>query len=521
MITIPIDSRFVNAVVYIVIDVIVYAVLVLALVSLQGWLTKQSVLRGERVSLREFRFSPLAGGVIADGNRFSALLVAVHFVLLGILFALALGINGRTAKAKRPTSRQYISILHPRTAPVVTDNRVYPQIMAGCTEFENERLTYYPVAFNQEETPSIPVSARHLRRSLNDNIGTAINSGSVVCQKFKGAKAMLTVSRCGTDENSCCNLSLSPRVRLDLEEGQDGPNVWQRNHVHRNESSIIMMRNVKPVSYDMSRVTYDRLICLHFAQQSDTNSTATTIDSTGRMNCMLGTWGADATKFIFRLGNATFPDSRQEEIFDNEQVTSVQFTAFSVETEIGWDALAEITLTNGLHSIGGNMVPARLFLDTLVSRSSVPTRITDEAIFEQYDINVTDVSTPAVIGYAILCVLAAFIALSKAVLRLKSSACENEHQWVPDITTYDGLLMLLKGDDTRRCAKRTTRPKVEFGITCVGPLHSWYSFGPVEEGDRVVNLPKEGILRWHRCIEDVMSAAKDDETLDTSSISSV
>ncbi|CAN8074641.1 unnamed protein product [Agarophyton chilense] len=507
MITVPIDSKYVNAVVYIVIDVFVFAVLAQALISFQSWITRRRLLKGERVTLREFRFSHLAGGVVEDGNRFSTLLFAAHLSLLGILFSLALGINGRTDEAKRPATREFISTLDPRSAPVLSTDPVFPQIMSSCANFEKERLTYFQMAFNALEPFSGSSSARHLRREVpHAEIGTIVNSESVLCQQYDGAIPLLNVSRCGIDRISCCNLSLSRTKNIHLQAGKGGSKEWQKNLVHLNESSTIVRRNVRPESYD-TPTKYDRFICLDFGN-------SLTSSEKGQMNCMIGSWNDEGTSFTFRLGTATFPAPQRELIFRIDEETSVSFKAFTVETEIEWNANGEIALSNGLYSIGGHMIPVRFFLDTLVSRSSMPMEVGNQIIYEKYDMNVTDVSIATMIGYVILIVLALLFLLAALVNRVKNSVDDKECHRIPDITTYSGLLVLLQGDESRQRPRKLERPKVEFGITSEG---SSFVIGPVDKDAKVVTMVKGGILRWHRGIEDVAKVAKDDDTLSVSS----
>ncbi|KAI0566477.1 hypothetical protein FGB62_8g330 [Gracilaria domingensis] len=388
---------------------------------------------------------------------------------------------------------------------MAADDRVYPQILSTCNAFEGKSLRYYPVAFDVEEAPPVPTSARQIVSTVNNNAGTAMDSQSVLCQRYEGARPLLTIPRCGSDPNSCFNLRFSSAMNVHLERGRGGPVVWEQNLLLENQASIIMRRNIQPVSFDDSVTTCDRLICLDFVSRMDSLSS----NGESQMNCMLGTWNGSDTMFTFRLGKATFPNSKREQIFDVDQRSTMNFVAFTVETEIEWNASAEIIFSNGLHALRGNTVPVRSFMDILVSRSAVSVEVGDEVIFEQFDINVTDMSTGAVVGYAALTILAILVVLLKAASYRMSTYGDGENRCVPDITTYNGLLTILQGDERCQKGRQMERSKVEFGIMSMGKL---YSLGPVQQDTKVVRMPKEGSLRWHLCPSNSASHARGDET---------
>ncbi|PXF43598.1 hypothetical protein BWQ96_06655 [Gracilariopsis chorda] len=436
MVTLEVDSRFINAGIYIIVDVIIFAVLLSGIISLQTWYVKHRMFQGHDVSVQEFPLIAFSGGVVSDGTPLSFVFVGAHLLLMAILFSLTLGVNGRSDKAYRPTKREYISRLTPSDTPLVAEQRIYPQILASCNSFEKSQLMYFEVAFDSEENRMELTDGTAENQIGNESVGMAVDSESVLCQDYEEAKPLLRVLKCGVNRNACCNLYITQPQVLVLERGDGGEQDWQRNGVAVWFGSTALLRNsVRSVSSQVSTARYNRLICL----SSQTGSLPSG-ELGMRTNCMLGVWNENKSAFRFRLGTISLTNKTRNSIMDTAEDRKVEFTAYSVEIEIEWDANEEKVLSNGLHSIGGNMVPARLFLDTFVSRSSQSVALGNTAVYEKYEVLVTDISTACLVGYGVLTILGLIVGCLTLWMKCRK---KSDTEAIPEVNTYQGLLLML------------------------------------------------------------------------------
>lgn len=432
MITIHVDSRFINAGIYIIMDVAVFAILHCGLTSAQTWHIKRRLLQGRKVSVQELSPLTLPGGIVSDGTSLSFVFVAANVLLMAVLFSLTLGVNGRSDNAYRPIEREYISGLAPSDVPLVAEERIYPQILASCSVFQGYMLIYFAVAFNIEQN-RMALTNQSEERPVGVNVGLAVNSTSVLCQDYKSAKPLLRVLKCGTDLNACCNLFITEPQDLILERGGGGEQNWLRNgNVSWFGTTALFRNNVYSVSSQVSSLRYNRLICLSTQSESSPNGEV-------GMNCMLGVWSENKKAFTFRLGNINLRNRTVSFMLNTTLHRKVKFNPYSVEIEIEWDAYKEEVLSNGLHSIGGNMVPARLFLDTFVSRSSQPISAAGTVVYQKYEVLVTDISMTCLVGYGILTALG--VAVGCGTLWMKCRKSDTDA--IPEVNTYQGLLRTL------------------------------------------------------------------------------
>lgn len=180
MITVPIDSRYVNAIIYIVFDVALCLFFGSLFRRIQSSVSAKRLMQGKLVSLKESPLQFFTGGILYDDTFLSVLLISLHFLLLVALFSANLGINGRTIQSKQRIYRRYRNHLALQDG-LVRDFRRSPPLFSSCVASKNGSVLYYPSAFNMMENNSIANDV-----SFEDNNGNIIqvNATSLVCQNF-------------------------------------------------------------------------------------------------------------------------------------------------------------------------------------------------------------------------------------------------------------------------------------------------------------------------------------------------
>ncbi|PXF44038.1 hypothetical protein BWQ96_06211 [Gracilariopsis chorda] len=418
--TLNIPSGLINAGVYVLFDVLVVATFVSLLASFQAWRVSRTLFSDNTVTVRDSRFSFLAPGIRSLNSHAHLPLIACHVIFLCIIFALNLGINGRTRQTTRPISRSFLSKLSASEFEFGID-RLSFRLFASCTTPNfNSSMTYFPVAFN-----AVP------NRSVSDPTGFRDSQGKLVpldvnsfqCQSFGNLPPILHVPRCGATPQQCTNVVTAPIHTLiantmtpNSTNKITASKPWHRPTIFLSGNPPPTVRfhlpaRVHSPSYhpNSTMLTFNRLIC----RETPYNPLP---DPQRRnsfwLNCIFGKWDSNDTLFTFRVGHAvapklsTLPNSPTwDQLQSQNSYLFVNFSATTAVSTVQWPAhkYGESAFAEALFAIRNDLMPAKAFLDELVTRASAPSATgSNIALLEPVPENVTDIHLGAFVSYVIV-----------------------------------------------------------------------------------------------------------------------
>lgn len=497
VVTIPTDSRFVNAVVFLLFDVLVFNLLAILLTTLHASTIKRRLIRGHRVKLCQTSLSPFLGGLLSDATPLTYAFILLHLTFIALFFLLTLGINGRSDTVAIPAQRQYLTRIAANSDFDFNRNRLRPTMFSACLTTSNSSIRYYPTAFNTKGT--VPLEDFFDFRDKDGN-RVSIDVRGMLCQNTGEIPPMLTVRRCGESMDECGNLEIGPDVQAEL--------LPVANSSRRTERSFIvwvgqpspagpgvlavMYRSMKLNPLNSSSVQYNRLICKERPTQGEENPRIFFY-----FNCVMGRWDEEEFLFTFRFAQMRFERTLEKHYsvlgdFRTEG-TEVTVTMVSAEMVVEWDAKkdGETLFADALSAIGQDAVTGRGYLNAAVSRLVVADLIRDGVQVVGYEERlVTDVEVVALVGYGIIgmTTVVGWMALWVYGKRLK------RYGEVIDVTSFKGMARLLRRDFFRE-GDETKKKWIEFGVAKKNHEDSaMYKICAVNTNDVVVSLPSGEML---------------------------
>ncbi|PXF44035.1 hypothetical protein BWQ96_06208 [Gracilariopsis chorda] len=444
MCTIPIESKYVNAVVFLIVDLLCFMIIIgSSLQKVQARYTRRRLQRGYRVHLRESRFAHFLPGILKDGLRRTRLLILSYLLLVLVVFLLTLTINGETEVMQKTISRQYITAL--AAAPFDYNSaRLHPSVFSHCVETSTttSSVTYYPTAFNTIENQTI-FDRMAFRNKQGEPV--PIDSESKQCQSFQNVPSLLTIPRCGKDMHECSNVEESDMFLLQiLSKKNDIEDPWQSvkrltTRGSGEDSLVLFHANVKPIRPVLATTPYNRLICLQRPLRGSRFSGAAVW-----FTCVLGTWSQFADRFTFRVGVASVSFLRWEDSLRQKFIPDVTaFQIMTTEAVLPWSYTTggEDAIVNALVPVSEDTVSARSFLDGLVARALIAQEVSATPykgqLFEPIEQAVTKIQAVGAWGYAV------FLFATVATLAFRGWFLVTRPGGQLDITSYSGMLQLL------------------------------------------------------------------------------
>lgn len=442
MCTIPIDSKYVNALVFLVIDLLCFMIIGSSIQTVQARYTRRRVRRHESVSLRESRIAPFLPGILIDGLRRTRVLILFYFLLVGTVFGLTLTINGETELTQKAISRQYMTALE--AAPFDYNSaRLHHTVFSSCVQTSptTASVTYFPTAFNTIANQTI-FDRRALRNRQGEPV--PIHSESIRCQSFQNVPPLLAIPRCGKDEHECSNVEESDVFLLHtLSNTSDAnyPEKYRTSHHggSDHDSLVLFQTNVVPILPPLATTKYDRLICLQRPLRGSRFSGVAIW-----FTCVLGTWNESAEQFTFRVGVASVSFLRWKDLLGRKTVPNVMsFQIMTTEVVLPWSYASggEDALVDALIPISEDTVSARSFLDGLVARGIIAQNVNatryDGQLLEDVEQTVTKIHPAGAWGYTVLLFATIATLAVHGWLRITGQYGEL------DITSFSGMLCLI------------------------------------------------------------------------------
>ncbi|KAI0567007.1 hypothetical protein FGB62_5g123 [Gracilaria domingensis] len=479
MIVLRIDSRFVNAAIYVVIDVICFSIISLQLRKLQTSVTKYRLRRGQHVELQESHFSFLAGGALADGSLLFPFLAILHFLLMALLFFFTLGVSGTSTIALVPASRTYITRLATNRTEDIVRSRLNPKFFAGCVRSAESSLKYYPTAFNVNG--NLTITDLYTFTDNNSNVAS-VDIRDMLCQKFENLPPLMNVVQCGETNVQCSNLNVSNFITVHVRKEHD----FKFETVGGGYSLLGAYMNVKSEAKHIWETEYDRFICF---EQPRRGSAETPLGAF--FNCVLGRWDEEETIFKFRIGKGLLPYSPT--VLEDLQNTTVNstfaFRGTSAEVVLSWDRSknGEWIFIQASTHIGKDMIDARTFLNNMVSRTIVAEKADGSSLLREESVPATEIEIFSFVGYIVVLavsttILIVRIAHVSPINRLLGVA----NIWV-DVTSYNGLLAIFQHEGY---GTSVPQRNVKFGIV-KDEISEILSIRPVQDGDQSVPVNRE------------------------------
>lgn len=506
IITIPTDSRFINALVFLLFDVLVLNLLVIFLNVSHSSSIKRRMIRGHRVRLSQNRLSPFLGGILDDATPLTYIFIALHFTIIILLFLLTVGINGRSDTVTVSASRQYLTRIAANGNADFGRSRLRPSMFATCLTESNSSIRYYPTAFDIKG--SAPLEDLFDFRDSEGN-RVDIDVDGMLCQSTGNLPPMLAVRRCGDSMDSCGNLEIGPDYRVELRPAIDSSRrteatsvtpVGQQTSaatVEQQTSAMpellsVMYRRVRFISPEMGSVQYNRLICREWPTQGEERPLVDIY-----FNCVVGQWDEDEFFFTFRFAQMRFErtaEKRQSVMLDwSSEGIDVRVTTMSAEMVVEWDAKenGEVFFADTLAAVGPDAVTGRAYLDAAVRRLVVADTISDRVeVARSEERLVTDIHIVALVGYGIMGLMTVVLWLILKVYgkRLK------RHGDLVDVTSFRGVAGLLRRDILK--SEETKQKWIEFGVTQhVEDDSILYRVTPLHANEVVVPLPSGEVLK--------------------------
>lgn len=479
-ITIPLDSSFVNAFVYVIFDLGIAAAFGTLLCELHAILTSCRLRRGIRVTLRESPFRAITGGILRDGSCVWQILSLVQIFMFIALFAATLGINGRTSDVAIPIQRQYITYL-PKDDPSIQNIRQSPPIFSSCVVSISSQLPYYPTAFDVAGNLSITNEM-----SFENQFGEAVHvdSNSSVCQDFEGIRPVLTVRKCGQSVHDCSNFNVSTGVQIDMIGNDGSENVLRSGHM----KNYALWKKLEVPAGMLSSIEYSYLIC----------SIPRARKVTGKHQidylCTAGHFDFEEQIYTFRIGRLNF-SSEQREIVHDRQVDSVAtFTPHSVEVELKYNVHQSRGMFFALmlrQNSEKQKVAAKEFLDSIVNRLTAAREVQGDILRRRIPRQVTDVQLYSLVIYVILIVVTVVLGFLNRNLRRRHGPNAEMGRINVDVTTYEGLMKQLHSAISHSDLKNSG-----FGVFCDEERQEYF-LKLVSADQKLSLLPEDAVLQWY------------------------
>lgn len=434
MYTIPIESSYVNAAVYIFFDVLLVIILSATFSRIQSANVLQRVSSGQRVKINESPLRHIAGQIRTDGTKLWVFLSVIQVLVLLLLFAATLGINGRTDYMEVLTSRQYVTTL-PLDDKSFQDGRSSPPLFSSCVVSEGKGFNYFPAAFNTLGSNNIS-DFQNFQDEYDNPV--KIDVLSIICQNTSGFTPILKVVQCGRGIEDCSNFNESSVHELKL-IGNSFVNhslVWGGR-----TGSWALWSHLDVPAGIFSETGYNYLMCSTEGIERPSSGNSSYL-------CTAGAYDIDRKRYTFRIGKIEFPVEVYDAVHDRKDANAtVSFNAFSTQAEIEYDILkggVVIVSTLARLNYKAKPVSTRMLLDFIVNRFTACKSSGNTKLYELRMVAVTDVSIYSASLYAILLggTICAWIA--GAVYNQKHGAKQKGGHICTDLTTYEGLARLLR-----------------------------------------------------------------------------
>ncbi|PXF42595.1 hypothetical protein BWQ96_07690 [Gracilariopsis chorda] len=460
MISLELDSRFVNAAIYIVVDVTCSVILISELQAIQSISTKLRLRQGKSINLQHTNMSVLAGGALKDDTPLFSILVMLNLLLLGVFFFLTLGVSGTTKDVVRPASRRYVTRLAVTGDEDPVRTRLNPTFFSGCVQSDGDGMEnatsfrYYPTAFDVIGDARI----KDLYTFTDESSAVvSVDVHNMLCQKHGNMKPLLLVKRCGKTKGQCSNMYVTEFIGLSVQ------NESSRFETIGSGYGLLVGYLTVTINVESRWASgYNRMICIERPRQGSVESPLLSF-----FNCVLGVWNKNMTEFRFRIGKAStlYKSLLQGEIQNPEISNSLTFRASSTEVVLGWnfEPNQEWVFRQAIIALGKDLIDARSFLDILVSRTLVAEDADGLQFLQEERIQITEITTVSFVGYVTVIVLSVILLFLKTCFRNSFAALLGVENICVDITTYNGLLELLQKAYIRWKQKELDRKEVKSG----------------------------------------------------------
>lgn len=288
------------------------------------------------------------------------------------------------------------------------------------------------------------------------------------------------MNRCGDSLQDCSNLNISGPVNIKLVKNrEDGPKPFGGFQ----DKFFWSMLDVP--AGNLSTFPYNYLIC------SLINDEVATSGSFRKYACTAGNFDGKSFEYSFRIGGLTIPESLLEDVGNRaKKNVSLEFSPFSNEVLMEYNLINNggLVFNQVLFKTGRSFIAAKNFLDVIVDQMSAPREAQDQKLWEQTNLQVTDIEDYTIAIYGFLFGLLGLLAACGAVL---------EHYYGPrlasghvctDVTSYNGLAQLLQH---RTDGKR--KVKIYLGVT-FNHISGTYHLESVPIDQELSPLPSDAIL---------------------------
>lgn len=437
IVEIPIESRYVNAIVFVVIDIICLWAIHRGLMGIQGFFHSRDIRKGRRVHLKRSSIPIISGELLVQQRKGPNVLVLIHLTALVAAFAVSLGINGTSKNTREVVMRNYLSALE-FTPFDEKLSRLRPRVVLRCKDHKDEKnhaiteVHYHRAAFNVTSNARLEDRVQFLDADRKQH---HINSTTMECQKDQ----VLTLSKCEPIRVGCSSARDESVNKLLVTPNND---VNQNLKIGSHQDKLLLrLRTVNQVQQGSDVKRGDSLVCL----ERPLRGTDLKHENTELFNCVLMRW-IDEAKARVAFGTAEI--SREDVV--NDRIDSKPFnlritTAMGTVDRLGENG--ELLFAEGLREISAGSYSLEDIVDSVVARSTVAKIATDKNTREVKK-NVTEIQIFAVVLLALLFVGGIVLGGMREILMFTSMRKGTYLSTVFDSNRYDMISGLLRNAES-------------------------------------------------------------------------
>lgn len=411
MVRVPLQSGVVNALIFVVFDVVALWAIHRGLVALQGCFLHWTAKRGTKVRLRRSRVPIFAGYFMQGVTRLPSLVLVANLQVLVLVFVAALNVNGETESTFEPVNLRSITQLG---LPVDSSFRLNTRFILDCRTSNDTHIVYWPVAFD-----------------------TRI---STVCQKgAPGVEPMFSISDCSPVHVGCFGSRdevINVPIQLSASEGrftrrfgQPQSNVvWRKVNDTRESNTVAVGSFITCIRIRPTSVQWECLVLQPLPVINEFNITFGRVrSSSSRLDS--GNWE------VFRI-IGTSATLRWELNSEDSSTTLLQ------------DDL--ILFGAGMRRVNDVFDPTLAeVMDSIVTESTLAMPTDNITVYKTGNRSITEISISSIVIYTVLALLAICLFAAKECVLFVAEKIVSDSSTIRttfDVFEYDTLSNFLRAE---------------------------------------------------------------------------